>query len=1004
MSSARRAGQLRGMHTGATRNDAKKAEMATLRVRDVVVDVSISGLTQFSVSGGGNDHDSWSIRVQRDAFSAQVHGTDISKFTSKPTLTQISATEAVLTYPCSSSFTDTNVSHVNVTYRLNAPPDSRNAWITKTVTLIGQGSVDVGIVAPLASMTFSTDAKPSAFVMHSHEGPNNPYGVLDVFAAARYSADGGFRSVVAVPTNPFSNATASTTASGVATMSLVYNVTTSNIPLPYSLDAMAIGIVSLLPAKAYLPYTTETSAHNNERQLVADIADSMRTFSKLHQTRVHVDWTEDAYQLDVATESGFAEYDRVLRACQRLNITHAVSSPRNGDLGTRANATDWWGWEEVLWLGFGEWLRKGIWDARSGPVPDSTKRVLDAAQRSGVKLLAYVYPILGFLGQGGEKSPAPWIYCLNNRDCKGAAPGEQRWAALADPRFQAYLLDALGTFMDRFQLGGFSWDFTFLGLDTYHSTYATWRGWMNVLAGLRERYPAIVMDHRQSAHSYGPFYWLYGSYSEPIMEDEQPETYGVRIADLSTDRVSASNLRYRAYELWGLYFSPADTISGFIGHLTERFAANGTLYWSDANIRDFDILGFEHSVLSSIAVAPRNILMNMVPARDQAEFDAFPSTPLTSFFHKWTSFAAQNLSTLLRYRPLWPLFGNSPALGHVDGVAAASPDASEIFMFLFNPGHASVALNLTWDSESLDVPCSPDDGDMSWKGSVLYPIEFTAYRGIRCGSTLSMELAGTTARVLKFEAEKPRPSGSPPVLSGMPGDVAIEGSTIRITGAYGEFGMPFRAIVSGLPDSAKATITTATVNQENVNMRWEDGNAYVWGIFKGRPFRSAQALGPPPPAGYAGLSPLKGSSVVPSRIFAQMQARANSAWGKIPWTSDDYNATWLQPARLLVYVMPSYSPLANPWAGWCNVSATLRIGTRELQMSRAYNSRSRAAPNTFTGIYADVTSIWEADVDVEWQVTFDGPRNATTGAIFPPDSIDGIYFANVETAYTSDVV
>ena len=35
------------------------------------------------------------------------------------------------------------------------------------------------------------------------------------------------------------------------------------------------------------------------------------------------------------------------------------------------------------------------------------------------------------------------------------------------------------------------------------------------------------MDHRQSAHAYGPWYQLAGSYSEPIAGDENPETYGV---------------------------------------------------------------------------------------------------------------------------------------------------------------------------------------------------------------------------------------------------------------------------------------------------------------------------------------------------------------------------------------------------------------------------------------------------------------------------------------------
>ena len=40
--------------------------------------------------------------------------------------------------------------------------------------------------------------------------------------------------------------------------------------------------------------------------------------------------------------------------------------------------------------------------------------------------------------------------------------------------------------------------------------YAQWRGWMQILKALRTEYPDIVMDHRQSAHAYGPWYQLAG--------------------------------------------------------------------------------------------------------------------------------------------------------------------------------------------------------------------------------------------------------------------------------------------------------------------------------------------------------------------------------------------------------------------------------------------------------------------------------------------------------------
>jgi len=51
------------------------------------------------------------------------------------------------------------------------------------------------------------------------------------------------------------------------------------------------------------------------------------------------------------------------------------------------------------------------------------------------------------------------------------------------------------------------------------------------------------MDHRQTAHEWGPWYQLAGSYDEPIAGDENPESYGVPIASLHTDHVAGDHTR-----------------------------------------------------------------------------------------------------------------------------------------------------------------------------------------------------------------------------------------------------------------------------------------------------------------------------------------------------------------------------------------------------------------------------------------------------------------------------
>jgi hypothetical protein len=64
-------------------------------------------------------------------------------------------------------------------------------------------------------------------------------------------------------------------------------------------------------------------------------------------------------------------------------------------------------------------------------------------------------------------------------------------------------------FMIRNDLSGFS-QVALLCAGGAKYKYAQWRGWMQILKALRTEYPDIVMDHRQSAHAYGPWYQLAG--------------------------------------------------------------------------------------------------------------------------------------------------------------------------------------------------------------------------------------------------------------------------------------------------------------------------------------------------------------------------------------------------------------------------------------------------------------------------------------------------------------
>ena len=51
-----------------------------------------------------------------------------------------------------------------------------------------------------------------------------------------------------------------------------------------------------------------------------------------------------------------------------------------------------WSWENLLWLGLGQKIRKGEWDPATGELPANVRELRDYASARNMKLLAYVYP------------------------------------------------------------------------------------------------------------------------------------------------------------------------------------------------------------------------------------------------------------------------------------------------------------------------------------------------------------------------------------------------------------------------------------------------------------------------------------------------------------------------------------------------------------------------------------------------------------------------------------
>lgn len=125
--------------------------------------------------------------------------------------------------------------------------------------------------------------------------------------------------------------------------------------------------------------------------------------------------------------------------------------------------------------------------------------------------------------------------------------------------------------------------------------------------------------------------------------------------------------------------------------------------------------------------------------------------------------------------------------------------------------------------------------------------------------------------------------------------------------------------------------------------------------------------------------------MVPAAIKAQLAARAKAY--PIPWTEAEAKATWLVQSRLLMF----------PFIAGAHDSTPVQIvidGT-PVTVAKSYNSRGLQHSRTFLGHYYDASGLLdEADATTH------------TLAVNVPANVDfqGVFWENVETVYTSEVV
>lgn len=677
---------------------------------------------------------------------------------------------------------------------------------------------------------------------------------------------------------------------------------------------------------------------------------------------VFVPWCLNDYQIDIATPEGRTEYKRILHTAAALGARYAIFAPTNSDLAKREDSTDDWSWENLLWAGFGQKIRKNEWNPRTGQIPASVQEMLDYASARQIKLLAYVYPVLAF-----SQNPS-WLTARSSNP-------KRLYGNLGFRSLQDWLIETLVAFHDRLGLGGYSFDHAFLNIDGT-SRYAQWAGWRRVMEELRRRIPDIVIDGRQAYHLYGPWGWLAGSYPHPTFNDEQPESF-VPFPDLHFDRVSADRERWTAYRYRNYEFAPSELVPGFITHQTSRGDDTGEMpeKKTDRGVmllpfraRDWDYLGWRYSLLSSVAVAGWNNVIDMIPARDIEEYKAFSERD-RQWFRRWIDWTAANKEYLRHVRTIL----GQPAIGKVDGTSAIIGDRG--YIFLFNPNGRRVGADFTLDASI----------GFAGRGLVqvkeLYPAEgrLVGKPGVgfwSAGDRVSFPMDGGSAVVLELQAAPAQDAG--PRLFGAVGSVTVRGGVVSVDGVRGEVGTSQDLLVT-VPSASD--VTGAQVNGQRVAFtRTPAGALSIPVSFDGVMFRHYQQIGADDPTSAGGRFTAR--FTVPQRVFDQLAARRR-AW-PIPWTPEDYRTTWLAPERLLLFVQ-----IAEPDPAW---EASLVIDGRAVELRKAY-SAVRDAPRTFVGFYADL-SLVAADREHTLELNLPQLRSGQW---------QGVFFDNVETELTANI-
>lgn len=393
------------------------------------------------------------------------------------------------------------------------------------------------------------------------------------------------------------------------------------------------------------------------------------------------------------------------------------------------------------------------------------------------------------------------------------------------------------------------------------------------------------------------------------------------------------------------------------------------IVYTSFRARDWDYLGFKYSVLSSIATGGWNNIVDMIPARDPAEFEHFSEGDKT-WIRTWLRWTVDHKEFLRNTRTIL----SQPAMGRVDGTSAIIGNRG--YLFLFNPNYQALSAEFRLDSSI---------GLAEKSGFVLKELYPEAGKLIgrpesgfwKYGDSVSLRLEGTSATVLQLVPTADLASeivvfGASSVDPAHSVQSTFDGEILKIDHAAGEIGT--QAEVSALLPR-EGQVKQLQINGQKVPFVQHGKYISARVKFAGAAFSHSQQVSLKEEADGS----FTGIFQVPSRIKSQL-ARRRDSW-PIPWTKEDYDTTWLVPERLLLFLQVAEPSDTTP--------VKIEMDDSPLQLQRAYTS-VREHPESFVGWYADLSQV---DPDRAHTVRLSLPK-------MEPGRFKGLFFDNVEGEFT----